>query len=258
MDNNKPIGRKYIEKLDYYPYLADRGLSFLKSILIPNSSYLIPDFNCPEVDNLFKDYNHSYYHVNDDLSIDWDKLDIARHNYLYVVNYFGMDRNYPPMNISLLEDNVFHYNFGVKRGFPAYIGFNSFRKILPTFGLSIVKSTVVLNEPNKINIESSDTHRIINNTHYNDIQCRGNYATLELLLNKISIQIFPRFYSFYSIRLKKRDKVQAKLFGHNIFLPIYWKDTKNKLSDIILQIPVDARYNSADMERVAKLILKYL
>lgn len=67
----------------------------------------------------------------------------------------------------------------------------------------------------------------------------------------------------YPVLLNK--PVSRKLFGaHQVFIPTYWADVRERdypgfemeklVSDHLLPLPIDHRYNQADMERMVKLI----
>lgn len=61
----------------------------------------------------------------------------------------------------------------------------------------------------------------------------------------------------FPIMIENRDFVKAELQRYKIFLPILWK-CKNKLSEKILNIPVDEEYSKNDLKRAIEKIKSIL
>lgn len=94
-----------------------------------------------------------------------------------------------------------------------------------------------------------------------------NYHILNHYLNKFAL--FPQLLDGvvplgFPVRLKNRDRVRQKLFQNNIYPPVHWPIKgivpdnfveSHRLSDMILTLVCDQRYNSKDMERMAKIVL---
>jgi hypothetical protein len=94
-----------------------------------------------------------------------------------------------------------------------------------------------------------------------------NYQILNHYLNKFPI--FPQLLDGvvplgFPVRLKNRDRVRQELFRNNIYPPVHWPIKgivpdnfveSYQLSDMILTLVCDQRYNSKDMERMAKIVL---
>lgn len=94
-----------------------------------------------------------------------------------------------------------------------------------------------------------------------------NYrALLEELKDLALFQSLPpqTVPSGFPIRVKNRDQVRQVLFDHEIFPPVHWaihgivpevfKDSHN-LSDEIMTLPCDQRYDRHDMKRMAAIVL---
>ena len=79
----------------------------------------------------------------------------------------------------------------------------------------------------------------------------------KLLRAEQYIEINPSFPSFLPLRLKDRDSVRKYLMNKNIFLAIHWPAPDcayNSLTEQLLSIPLDSRYNDKDIERICILI----
>jgi hypothetical protein len=68
------------------------------------------------------------------------------------------------------------------------------------------------------------------------------------LLNPSSYNI-----SGFPIRISRRDEILNFLYTKNIYPPVHWK-LKHKLSQEIMTIPCDSRYDLKDMERIVNLL----
>lgn len=97
-----------------------------------------------------------------------------------------------------------------------------------------------------------------------------NYHTLledleePALFKSLALGIVP--FGF-PIRVKNRDRVRQVLFDHEIYPPVHWaihgivpevfKDSHD-LSDEIMTLPCDQRYDRHDMKRMAGIVLREL
>jgi len=95
----------------------------------------------------------------------------------------------------------------------------------------------------------------------------------QLLLNNLfELALFPSLPPKvvplgFPIRVKNRDRVRQALFDHQIYPPVHWpikgivpekfRDS-HQLSDEIMTLPCDQRYNRRDMERMAQLVAEVL
>jgi len=93
------------------------------------------------------------------------------------------------------------------------------------------------------------------------------------LANALSdIALFPTFLPSvvplgFPIRVKNRDPVRQTLFDHGIYPPVHWpiqdivpgkfRDS-HRLAAEIMTLPCDQRYDSSDMERMARLVREAL
>ncbi len=88
-----------------------------------------------------------------------------------------------------------------------------------------------------------------------------NFRILAEELSQYAIRIKPDFPSVFVINVDRRDELREHLFNHNIFLPVHWPapdNVSNTLYSWIISIPVDSRYEFADMLRVATEIRDFL
>jgi len=96
-----------------------------------------------------------------------------------------------------------------------------------------------------------------------------NYQTL--LENLKSYAIFPTIESGvvplgFPVRFRNRDQIRQTLFDHEIYPPVHWQiagivpsryTDSHRLSNNIMTIPCDQRYDRKDMERISKIVLKH-
>jgi len=134
-----------------YEYITDSGRSSLRLLLheLKQKKFLIPNYLCKIILIVFKELevDYSFYNINDDLSIDMGSIIKKNYDVLYIINYFGQYYDvYNAINDStiLVEDNVFLPLFDKPKNIDKWIGFNSFRKILPIADGSLIKSTIKL------------------------------------------------------------------------------------------------------------------
>ena len=135
-------------------YFTDSGRSslrlFLRSSNNKEKKYLLPDFFCSVIENIFKEesINYSFYKINKDLTFDIEKILEEDFDVLYIINYFGQQTS---INSSLLndkiviEDNVFFFNFNNNLNYKNWFAFNSFRKISKLSSGSMVKTNLKIN-----------------------------------------------------------------------------------------------------------------
>ena len=93
-----------------------------------------------------------------------------------------------------------------------------------------------------------------------------NYNCLAKWLSKLAIfpDLLPGVIPLgFPIITKNRDQIRQALFGHHIYPPVHWNikgvipehfEQSHELSNRIMTLPCDQRYNILDMERIAKLI----
>lgn len=90
-----------------------------------------------------------------------------------------------------------------------------------------------------------------------DIRQRNLSLAKKLLKSKQYIDITSQFPSFLPLKLKHRDIVRKALMSKNVFLAVHWPatdKTDNVLTEQLLSIPLDSRYNDRDIERICHLI----
>lgn len=95
-------------------YMTDSGRSSLRLILssLKDRTFLIPDFLCKSVIDVFNDLeiDYNFYGIRDNLSIAYNTIETAVFDVLYIINYFGVmnfDYNRLKKGQFLIEDNVF-------------------------------------------------------------------------------------------------------------------------------------------------------
>lgn len=67
------------------------------------------------------------------------------------------------------------------------------------------------------------------------------------------------YYSFFIMKVSKRDELRKFLFSKNIYLPIHWlnKYKSNQLCDNIISIPIFSQYTFDDMKYVSSSIREF-
>lgn len=110
---------------------------------------------------------------------------------------------------------------------------------------------------------------LLSNVNYNEVihKRHTNYEYLDAIFTEQHLSPPEPFDScvpmVYPVLLSK--PVDRKLLSsHNIFIPIFWADVTNRnspgfeieklVTEHLLPLPIDHRYNLADMERMVKLI----
>ena len=97
-----------------------------------------------------------------------------------------------------------------------------------------------------------------------------NYLVLSSMLKDIAL--FPTLSKEtvplgFPVRDSRRDIIREKLFQEQIYPPVHWSLDKvtpeefhesHNLSDNIMTLPCDQRYDKTDMERIAQIVLEEL
>ncbi len=79
-----------------------------------------------------------------------------------------------------------------------------------------------------------------------------NFKYLKSQMSMISdIEILEGDYMFLMISCQNRDRLRKHLFNQHIFSPIHWLDSNTEISKRILSLPIDQRYTTVDMDRIA-------
>lgn len=144
-------GEPEISRNCLYEYITDSGRSSLRLILnkLKEKKFLLPNYLCEVILKIFDEFeiNYSFYTINDDLSIDVEKITKKNYDVLYIINYFGHYHDiydFVANDTILVEDNVFLPLFDKPNNINKWIGFNSFRKISLVADGSLIKSTIKL------------------------------------------------------------------------------------------------------------------
>ena len=133
----RPIGGEVeLKSLNNNVFFTDSGRSSLRLFLknFQDKKYLIPDFACQIVEQIFRQekINYDFYHVNTDLSIDIQSVKGKSFDVLYLINYFGIIHDLTDLEIDdkiICEDNVFFFDFDNFHKAKKWYAFNSYRKI---------------------------------------------------------------------------------------------------------------------------------
>jgi hypothetical protein len=150
----RPIGGEVeLKSLNNNVFFTDSGRSSLRLFLknFQDKKYLIPDFACQIVEQIFRQekINYDFYHVNTDLSIDIQSVKGKSFDVLYLINYFGIIHDLTDLEIDdkiICEDNVFFFDFDNFHKARNWYAFNSYRKISELADGSLVKTNLDINK----------------------------------------------------------------------------------------------------------------
>ena len=155
---------------DYKSYFTDSGRSSLRLFLRGSGNaekkYLLPDFFCAVIENIFKaeGVNYSFYRVNQDLTFNIDEILKEDFDVLYIINYFGKQAKVESSlldNKVVIEDNVFFFNYDNNLNYKNWFAFNSFRKISKLSSGSMIKTNLKINTE-LIKISDAPFHHLKN------------------------------------------------------------------------------------------------
>lgn len=110
---------------------------------------LIPSFLCGVIEQVMDSLKveYDYYHINENLSIDYQSVLDKEYDILYVINYFGCIADLSPLDLSekfVIEDNVFLFDFHCRVVCKGWYAFNSYRKIINVADGSLVKTNLAI------------------------------------------------------------------------------------------------------------------
>lgn len=145
-------GESALASAEYDLCFTDSGRSSLRLILkslSPKLKYLLPDFLCSSVIDVFDKLGlmYSFYKIKSDFSIDAKSVSNSKFDVFYSINYFSRInkvQSFIDTDKILIEDNVFLPDFKRNEAFGKWAGFNSFRKISPVADGSILKASFKL------------------------------------------------------------------------------------------------------------------
>lgn len=87
---------------------------------------------------------------------------------------------------------------------------------------------------------------------------KSNYQYLQnKLLQLEKIKLIEGQYMYLMISSLERDNLKKFLRSNNIFTAIHWLDSKSEISNNILSIHIDHRYDLIDMDRIFKSISQF-
>jgi len=314
----RPIGGELeLKSNDFKVYFTDSGRSslrlFLRSGDNRNKRYLLPNFFCEVIENIFIEENIKYrfYNIFEDLTMDAKHINNSDYDILYVINYFGKYTNLSKIDLDdkiLIEDNVFFYDFNNHFNVKKWYGFNSFRKISTLADGSLIKTNMSINEDEILKNKSDfsalkyDAKQIkyeyINKGKFKEPDYLNRFQGAEYILDNQKniysmsnesifllldqaieqnirkkrfdklVSLFSdcailnevEYYSFFIMKLEKRDEIRKKLMNLNIFLPVHWpKSTQNNdLYKTIISIPLFEIYSDSDFEFMIEKIKEIL
>ena len=113
-------------------------------------------------------------------------------------------------------------------------------------------------------LKKQDFNKIALRRRKNFLFLLNNIKNIKALFNSLPNQVVPSGFPIILKNNGERNNLRKKLIKNNIYCPIHWHLPKeiNKekygeswnLSEKILTIPVDQRYNLEDMKRVIKIL----
>jgi len=135
-------------------FFTDSGRSSLRLFVrsgYGDKKFIIPDYLCGVIEDVLieEKVSYSFYHINDDLTVNLDSIEKKEYDVLYMINYFGIYHNLQSFSCNnkiIIEDNVFFNNFNNINSYSNWFSFNSFRKISDLPDGSMIKTNLPINE----------------------------------------------------------------------------------------------------------------
>jgi hypothetical protein len=91
------------------------------------------------------------------------------------------------------------------------------------------------------------------------VRRKENASLLRHLIANLQLHILESSELFVMIELKNRDYVREKLRLSQIFAPVHWINSLDAhKSKSILSLPIDQRYSTTDMTRIADTIKRWI
>jgi hypothetical protein len=279
-------GEAELRKNELNEYFTDSGRSSIRLILnkLKGKLFLIPNYLCEIILKIFREYEvkYSFYNINKDLSVDKESITKQQYDVLYIINYFGENRD-----ISNIVDKNKIDGSIIKSSFP--LSGNLIKKNPSTFPK--IKYTAKdmkyhflnnnqFSEKQYLNLFKLAESKLDEQTTINNISPyslfrlfdfmsgiekeysvrENNFNVLDKYLNDKAIKINTIYPSFYILSVERRNELRKYLFTKNIFCPVHWppiKGVSNQLNDTFLSIPVDSRYNKKDMKKIASYVNQF-
>lgn len=88
-----------------------------------------------------------------------------------------------------------------------------------------------------------------------------NYALLDARLAAFNLPVVADYPSLYVLAVPRRNELRDYLRTRSIYLPVHWPNPRglgNPLYDRVISVPVDSRFDEADMGRVADAVLAFM
>jgi len=122
--------------------------------------------------------------------------------------------------------------------------------------LKFEKAEDILNKQKKIySINSYTTYLLLT---YNQEQAlrKKRFEKLYSIFSEYCINYNIKYYTFFVLRIDKRDYLQNKLKENGIFLPIHWPNSthKNKLYSSLISIPLFGTYTDNEFSFLIKKV----
>lgn len=95
-------------------------------------------------------------------------------------------------------------------------------------------------------------------TTYGKYVRKNRFQELYSLFVPYCINPYPHYYSFLVLSIKNRDEIQEKLREYNIHLPIHWKNSKNKLNESVLSVPLFEIYSDLEFDYMVDKLRKII
>lgn len=161
-------------------------------------------------------------------------------------------------SLSMKKKYLFNIDQSIKEKFKAQL-FKA-EKLLDTNTINSI-SELSMKKLNAINVTEIKTIRKTNFEHlWNEIK-KTSKIELAIRLEEVNLN---EFYFMLPLLLNNRDLVQKKISDQGLYTQVIWKiptkarQCKNSanLSDRILCVPIDQRYNFWDIQDIMKIIIK--
>ncbi|MBO2544797.1 hypothetical protein J0871_10260 [Salegentibacter sp. BDJ18] len=270
----------------YLPYFTcDAMIEPLKKLNIDYEFYninnhLLPDFNYEKVkNNQAFVYNNYFGLVGNDIAAIRSKcknIIVDNSQAFFARALLDVDTFYSPRKFFGVSDGGYLYS---KRKISEFlkpdISYNNMKHLLGRVDMGAQKF-YKLYQKNEARLKNQSikrmsvlTQNLLKNIAYDDVIRirRYNYKFLEKYLNKINLLQLNLDKNavplVYPLLLKDGHSLKRKLIQNKIFIPTYWPNvltwTKENsfekfLAENLVCLPIDQRYNEADMQVIIDLI----
>ena len=131
-----------------------------------------------------------------------------------------------------------------------------------TYLTKFKKAENLLDEQNSIySISNKSLYKLTNiNQQVEQEVLKKRYQILSKFFDSYSLKLEQKEYSFFILKLEKRDELRKLLINKNIFLPIHWPQSsqENNLYSKLISIPLFSNYSDKEFKYMIGSIKEFL